>query len=176
VLPGNSSTFELNVNGRRRRFGAGPADRLLDVLRDRLGLTGTKEGCGRGECGSCTILVNGRPVLSCILPVAAVTGAVETIEGVAEEAIRLREAFADLGAFQCGFCTPGEIVRGIALLRSGLPADDAGLRRAVSGNICRCTGYAGIVRALRQAASAGRDPASSAGRSEGLSTRAAGGD
>ena len=130
-----------------------PADlRLLDYLRDTLGLTGTKESCGRGECGACTVLVDGRPILSCITLAARVGGHVETVEGVAEESLALRRAFADRGAFQCGFCTPGQIVRGTALLREGLPDDDAGLRSAMSGNVCRCTGYDGILAAIREAA------------------------
>jgi aerobic-type carbon monoxide dehydrogenase small subunit (CoxS/CutS family) len=128
-----------------------PHERLLDVLRDRFGLTGTKEACGRGECGACTVLVDGVPVLSCITLAARVTGEVATVEGLAEEASTLRAAFAECGAFQCGFCTPGQIVRGTALLRDGLPADDHELRREMSGNVCRCTGYAGIIDALRAA-------------------------
>jgi aerobic-type carbon monoxide dehydrogenase small subunit (CoxS/CutS family) len=134
-------------------IGVAPDERLLDVLRDRLGLLGTKEACGRGECGACTVLVRGRPVLSCLV-LAARAVDVETIEGLRDEAGALREAFADAGAFQCGFCTPGQIVRGVALLRQGLPADDLALRREMSGNICRCTGYAGIMAALRRAAGA----------------------
>ena len=127
-----------------------PDERLLDVLRDRLGLTGTKEGCGRGECGACTVLLDGVPVLSCITLAARVDGEVQTVEQVASEAPDLAAAFADLGGFQCGFCTPGQIVRGQTLLQQGLPADDTELRRAMSGNICRCTGYNGIVDALRR--------------------------
>ena len=129
-----------------------PGTRLIDVLRERVGLTGTKEGCGRGECGACTVLVDGRPVLSCIVLAARVSGAVETVEGLAQESTPLRAAFARRAAFQCGFCTPGQIVRGTALLRRGLPDDEAELRTAISGNICRCTGYEGIVDALRDAA------------------------
>ena len=138
------------VNGRRTELSIEPGDRLLHVLRDRLGLLGAKEACGRGECGACTVLVGGRPVLACLV-LAARADEVETIEGLAAEARPLREAFAEAGAFQCGFCTPGQIVRGVALLREGLPAAEVDLRRAMSGNICRCTGYAGILRALRQA-------------------------
>jgi aerobic-type carbon monoxide dehydrogenase small subunit (CoxS/CutS family) len=140
----------FTVNGRPIEIGVEPDDRLLDVLRDRLGLLGTKESCGRGECGACTVLVRGRPVMSCLV-LAARADSVETIEGLRDEARALREAFADAGAFQCGFCTPGQIVRGIALLREGLPVDDQALRREISGNICRCTGYSGIVGALRLA-------------------------
>jgi aerobic-type carbon monoxide dehydrogenase small subunit (CoxS/CutS family) len=137
----NRQTIELRVE---------PGERLLDVLRDRLGLLGSKQACGRGECGACTVLMRGRPVASCLV-LAVRADEVETIEGLRDEARPLREAFADTGAFQCGFCTPGQIVRGVALLRDGLPADDLELRRAVSGNICRCTGYVGIIRALRVA-------------------------
>jgi aerobic-type carbon monoxide dehydrogenase small subunit (CoxS/CutS family) len=133
-------------------LGVSPDGRLLDVIRGPLGLKGTKEGCGRGECGACTVLVDGRPALACIILASRVTGHVETVEGVADEAEPLRAAFADCGAFQCGFCTPGQIVRGVSLLRDGLPADDTALRRAISGNVCRCTGYVGIVAALRAAA------------------------
>lgn len=139
----------LTVNGRPIEIGIEPDDRLLDVLRDRLGLLGTKEACGRGECGACTVLVRGRPVMSCLV-LAARADEVVTIEGLRDEARALREAFADAGAFQCGFCTPGQIVRGVALLREGLPADDGALRREMSGNLCRCTGYAGILAALRR--------------------------
>jgi aerobic-type carbon monoxide dehydrogenase small subunit (CoxS/CutS family) len=145
----------LKVNGQPLEVGGfGPDERLLDVLRERLGLTGAKEGCGRGECGACTVLLDGEPVLACLTLAARVRGEVETVEGLAEEAGALRAAFADHGAFQCGFCTPGQIVRGVSLLRAGLPDDDLELRRAMSGNICRCTGYTGIVDALRAAGSA----------------------
>jgi aerobic-type carbon monoxide dehydrogenase small subunit (CoxS/CutS family) len=143
----------LIVNGTEflEETDVAPGDRLLDVLRDRLGLSGTKEGCGRGECGACTVLVGGVPVLSCITLAARVSGPVETIEGLTEEASDLASAFADTGGFQCGFCTPGQIVRGVSLLRQGLPATDGELRRAMSGNVCRCTGYNGIIDALRLA-------------------------
>ena len=149
----DSVVLTVNGSGPIEIDGLAPDARLLDVLRDRLGLLGTKESCGRGECGACTVLVDGRAVLSCITLAARVSGQVETIEGVSEESERLRSAFANQGALQCGFCTPGQIVRGTALLREGLPDDDAELRRAMSGNICRCTGYVGIIAALREAAS-----------------------
>ena len=138
------------INGQPTEIWVEPGDRLLEVLRDRLGLLGSKQACGRGECGACTVLVRGRPVMSCLV-LAARADDVETIEGMRDEARPLREAFADAGALQCGFCTPGQIVRGVALLRQGLPADDLELRRQMSGNICRCTGYVGIIRALRVA-------------------------
>lgn len=129
-----------------------PQTRLIDVIRGPAGLTGTKESCGRGECGACTVLVDGRPVLACIVLACRVSGDVETVEGLAEEAAALRRAFARRAAFQCGFCTPGQIVRGVALLRQGIPADERELRHAISGNVCRCTGYEGIVDAIRDAA------------------------
>jgi aerobic-type carbon monoxide dehydrogenase small subunit (CoxS/CutS family) len=143
----------LTVNGVESEVDIEADERLLDVLRDRLGLTGGKKSCGRGECGSCTVLMNGRPVTSCIV-LAARADEVETIEGVAEsaEGLELRRAFADTGAFQCGFCTPGQIVRATALIRDGVPRDESVLRREMSGNICRCTGYAAIVEAVRRAA------------------------
>ncbi|CAN5612847.1 (2Fe-2S)-binding protein [soil metagenome] len=143
--------IEIQVNGSAHPLDVDPGERLLDTLRDRLGLTGTKEACGRGECGACTVLIDGRPVVSCLVLTARTRGAVETVEGVADEALQLRAAFADLGGFQCGFCTPGQIVRGVGLLREGLPPGEEALRRAMSGNICRCTGYVGIIGALRRA-------------------------
>jgi aerobic-type carbon monoxide dehydrogenase small subunit (CoxS/CutS family) len=130
-----------------------PADlRLLDYLRDQCGLVGTKESCGRGECGACTVLVDGKAILSCITLASRVQGHVETIEGVAEESAELRESFARHGAFQCGFCTPGQIVRATAILRGGCPDTDVELRKAMNGNVCRCTGYNGIIAAIREVA------------------------
>ena len=144
----------ISVNGTDADLDIEPGERLLDVLRDRLGLLGSKGACGRGECGACTVIVDGRPVMSCLF-LAARAGRVETIEGVAEEAAGIRRAFADDGGFQCGYCTPGHIVRAVALLRDGIPADEQSLRRAISGNICRCTGYVGITKALRRVGAQG---------------------
>jgi aerobic-type carbon monoxide dehydrogenase small subunit (CoxS/CutS family) len=138
------------VNGSPAELDVAPDTRLLDVLRDRLGLTGTKEACGRGECGACTVLIDGRPRLSCV-ELAARAGHVETVEGLAEESARFREAMARTGGFQCGFCTPGQVVRAVSLLRGGLPRGDAELREAINGNLCRCTGYDAIVAAYRLA-------------------------
>ena len=144
---------QLRVNGQEYELELEPGDRLLDVLRDQLQLRGSKKACGRGECGACTVLESGRPVMSCIS--LAVRGRdVGTIEGVAQSraGLALREAFADAGAFQCGFCTPGQIVRGVALIEEGLPEAEEELRRLISGNICRCTGYMAIVAAIQAAA------------------------
>ena len=138
----------LTVNGRAAEIEIEPGDSLLDVLRDRLRLTGAKEACGRGECGACTVLVGGTPVMSCVALAMLVRGDVTTIEGLADEARDLREAFADAGAFQCGYCTPGQIVRAAALLRQGTPAAEHAVRFEMSGNICRCTGYTQIVDAI----------------------------
>jgi aerobic-type carbon monoxide dehydrogenase small subunit (CoxS/CutS family) len=141
----------LTVNGEQIEVEVRGAESLASVLRDRVGLTGTKIACERGECGACTVLVDGVPRMSCIEPAALVDGAIETIEGVADEIIDLREEFADRGAFQCGFCTPGQLVRATALLREdgARTARDADcVRRQMSGNICRCTGYQAIVSAV----------------------------
>ncbi|MEV7006616.1 (2Fe-2S)-binding protein [Streptosporangium sp. NPDC051022] len=124
-------------------------ERLLDTLRDRLGLRSVKRGCNRGECGACTVLVNSRPVVSCLTLTARVRGQVETAEGLADQSVRLRRAFAQHGAFQCGFCTPGMIVTATALLRDGTPRDEAALRHELAGNICRCTGYQQIIDAIQ---------------------------
>lgn len=136
------------VNGRAAEIDFEPGDSLLDVLRERLRLTGAKEACGRGECGACTVLIDGTPVMSCVTLAALVHGDVTTIEGLADEARDLREAFADAGAFQCGYCTPGQIVRAAALLRQGTLAGEKAVRFEMSGNICRCTGYTQIVDAI----------------------------
>jgi aerobic-type carbon monoxide dehydrogenase small subunit (CoxS/CutS family) len=142
----------MDVNGRVVDVDVTGLVPLSTVLRDQLGLTATKVACGRGECGACTVLVDGRPRMACTTPAALVRGPVWTSEGLAEESRDLREAFAERGAFQCGFCTPGQVVHAVALLRAGLPGDDAERRRHVqrqlSGNLCRCTGYQGIADAV----------------------------
>ncbi len=140
---------DFQLNGAHARCTIRPSDTLLGVLREQFGLTGAKNACGRGECGSCTVLVGGRPVMSCVTLAACVSSPIETIEGLAGEERELREAFADRGAFQCAYCTPGMVMRCVALLRDGLPGSDIALRRALSGNLCRCTGYQGVIDALR---------------------------
>lgn len=146
------SDMTLNINGRVGRYEVAPGEVLLDVLRRQPGLTGTKDACRRGECGACTVLIAGQPVLACLTLAKGVASPVETVEGLADEALAFREALADLGGFQCGYCTSGVVVRAVALLRGGLPRADAELRRQMAGNLCRCTGYLGILDALRLAA------------------------
>jgi carbon-monoxide dehydrogenase small subunit len=139
-------TFTLN--GKRRRVNVHPLKRLLDVLREDCGLTGTKEGCGEGECGACTVLVDGRPVNSCLVPAAhAERTRVTTIEGLRGRH-RLQRAFVEHGGAQCGICTPGMIMAAVPLGRR--PSMDA-IRTALAGNLCRCTGYAAIYRSIRKA-------------------------
>ena len=140
------------MNGRDIDAEVAPGDTLLHVLRDGLRLTGAKEACGRGECGACTVLLDGVPIMSCVMLASLVRGEVTTIEGLAEDARGLRESFADAGAFQCGFCTPGQIVRAAALLRETPSPDERTIREQMSGNICRCTGYTQIVDAVLAAA------------------------
>ena len=143
--------MELEVNGEPVVLPDGDGRSLSTVLRGDLGLTGTKEACGQGECGACTVLMDGRPVMSCVLPAALVAGPVTTIEGLVEGSETLRAAFADTGGFQCGFCTPGQIVRAFAMLEASEgQLDEEAIRRGLTGNICRCTGYAAIVDAIRQ--------------------------
>ena len=146
----------LIVNGSPATIDAAPATRLLDLLRDRLGLIGAKEACGRGDCGACTVLVGDRAVPSCLVLAARVDEPVRTVEGIASDASALREALADMGGLQCGYCTPGLVVRAHQLIESGDcdPSDDE-VRRALAGNFCRCTGYNGVVAAVRRVA-AGR--------------------
>jgi len=145
----------LNVNGKARRVTA-PADAfLIDVLRDRLALTGAKNGCGMGECGACTVLLKGAAVFSCLtLAIEAQGHEITTIEGLARdgELDPIQWAFADAGGVQCGFCTPGMILSARALLDENPRPTEAEVRRALSGNLCRCTGYGKIVEAVLQAA------------------------
>ena len=164
-MPGRmvQQRINLKVNGASHELDVAPGVTLLELLRSRLALRGTKEACGRGECGACTVLIGGTPVLACLSLAVRTRSEVTTIEGLEQECQDLREAFADTGGFQCGFCTPGQIVRGAALLRTGLPADPAEAERIVryeiSGNICRCTGYNGIVDAILRVAGQRRQSA-----------------
>jgi aerobic-type carbon monoxide dehydrogenase small subunit (CoxS/CutS family) len=141
----------LTVNGRTHRLDAAPASTLLDVLREGLGLTGTKEGCAEGECGACTVLIDGRPVDSCLYAAHAASGrAITTVEGVGapDRPSPIQQAMVEAGAVQCGFCTPGFVMTLTALLEENPRPDEAEVRTALAGNLCRCTGYAQIVDAV----------------------------
>jgi aerobic-type carbon monoxide dehydrogenase small subunit (CoxS/CutS family) len=143
-------TISLTVNGQRHSIDAWPMQRLLDVLREGLRLTGTKEGCGEGECGACSILLNGHLVNSCLIPAAQANEAViTTIEGL--ERPGLREAFTAHGGTQCGFCTPGILMAAHALLESTPHPTEPDIRNALAGNLCRCTGYTKIIEAITKA-------------------------
>jgi len=144
--------LELTVNGEVQEVAVKPNDTLLEVVRDKLGLIGTKEACGVGECGACTVLMEGRPVLSCLtLALDAVEQEVTTIEGLStgEDLDPIQESFIQYGAVQCGFCTPGMILTAKELLDRDKNPGEAQIREAISGNLCRCTGYAKIVEAVQ---------------------------
>jgi carbon-monoxide dehydrogenase small subunit len=143
--------MNLRVNGKKRKVDVPPMKRLLDVLREDLGLTGTKEGCGEGECGACTVLVDGVPVNSCLVPVCQAEGArVITVEGLADNGhlSRLQKAFLDCGGAQCGACTPGMLVAA-SVLRHEATREEIAV--ALAGNLCRCTGYVKIFDAVEKA-------------------------
>ncbi|MCX6100536.1 MAG: (2Fe-2S)-binding protein [Candidatus Bipolaricaulota bacterium] len=147
--------IRFRLNGREVEIEADADARLLDVLREDLHLTGTKEGCGEGECGACTVLLDGQPVNSCLLLAPQADGCdVVTIEGLAEGAHLhpIQEAFVEEGAVQCGFCTPGFILATYALLRANPEPTDEEILTALEGNLCRCTGYSRILAAVRRAA------------------------
>ena len=149
------SITELDVNGITQRVNASSERSLLSVLRDDLDLTGTKYGCGEGQCGACTVLLDGEPVRSCITPVSKAAGKrITTIEGLEREGRLhpLQEAFLEVGAFQCGYCTPGMIMSGTSLLRKNPNPTAAEIVHAMQGNICRCGTYPRIVAAVRMAA------------------------
>jgi carbon-monoxide dehydrogenase small subunit len=144
------------VNGETHEMMVEPNMLLLNVLREELGLTGVKYGCGIGQCGSCTVLVNGEPILSCLTLAVAVDGAqILTIEGLAQPdgtLDPLQEAFLDRSAVQCGFCTPGMILMGRDLLNKNPNPTESEIREYIKGNMCRCTGYTSIVRAIKSCA------------------------
>ena len=151
----------LTVNGEAKTVSAYPMERLLDVLREKLGLTGTKEGCGEGECGSCSILMDGLLVNSCLIPVLQAKDAqIVTIEGLAAHGRlhALQKSFLECGAAQCGICTPGMILAAIHLLGKTPQPNLEQIREGLSGNLCRCTGYLQIFDAVAKAASSERQP------------------
>jgi xanthine dehydrogenase YagT iron-sulfur-binding subunit len=149
----------LRVNGHDHRVAIDARVTLLDLLRERLHLTGTKKGCNFGECGACTVHLDGRRVNACMVLAASVEGReVTTIEGLAKDGVLhpVQQAFIDHDGFQCGFCTPGQIMSAVALIAEGHTRSDAEIREWMSGNLCRCSAYVQIVEAVKAAASGGR--------------------
>jgi len=149
-------TFTLN--GKLITVTADPSSRLLDILRENLGLTAVKEGCGEGECGACSVLKDGKLVNSCIVPMGTAQGVeIITLEGIrdTEEGQCIIESFAESGAVQCGFCTPGMVMASAALLRENSKPNELQIREALSGNLCRCTGYNMLISGIQLAAKRG---------------------
>ena len=149
-----AAALELNVNGHRRALTLDPRTTLLDALREGLQLTGAKKGCDHGQCGACTVLADGRRVLSCLTLAASVRGPILTIEGLAPPGGPLhpmQQAFIDADAFQCGYCTPGQILSAVACVGEGHAGTDEEVREYMSGNLCRCGAYPHIVAAVRSA-------------------------
>ena len=148
-------TTDITVNGRLRTVSVPPMKRLLDVLREDLNLTGTKEGCGEGECGACSVIVDGLVINSCLVPVCQVNGAsVLTVEGLARDGRLdpLQQAFLECGGAQCGICTPGMLIAARALLDQSAHPSREEIKVAIAGNLCRCTGYVRIIDAIERAA------------------------
>ena len=147
--------IELTINGMKRKVETTASTRLLDLIRDDLHLTGTKEGCGKGECGACTVIMNGELVVSCLILAPQSDGTViTTIEGIGngDRLDLIQEAFIETGAVQCGFCTPGMILAVKKLLEENPHPDEEEIKRGISGNLCRCTGYQKIFDAIKLAA------------------------
>jgi len=147
--------IRLKVNDEEYQLEVGPQELLLDVIRDRLNLTGTKRGCDTGDCGACTIIMDGRAVNSCLILAVETDGKeILTIEGLAKNGTLhpLQETFVEYGAIQCGFCTPGMILSAKALLDENPAPSEGEIRRAIAGNLCRCTGYTKIVQAIKACA------------------------
>ena len=150
----SAQVIEFQVNGESRRLEVFPMARLLDVLREQLQLTGTKEGCGEGECGACTVIIDGQIVNSCLVPVAQIVGCdVTTIEGIAENSNlhAVQQAFIDHGGAQCGICTPGMILAAVDLLKRNPEPTENDIRNGLAGNLCRCTGYMKIFESVVRA-------------------------
>jgi aerobic-type carbon monoxide dehydrogenase small subunit (CoxS/CutS family) len=162
----------FKLNGKNTALDVSGGERLIDLLRERLGLFGTKEGCGKGECGACTVLLNGAPVCSCLLLSSQIVGReITTIEGLArgDKLHPVQAAFADAGAVQCGFCTPGIVLSAVALLNDNPEPSREEIKKALAGNLCRCTGYKKIFEAVELAAtnmkrSGGRGTSARSGR------------
>jgi len=153
---GPGSAYRFTLNGELREVTVPGMRRLLDVVREDLGLTGTKEGCGEGECGACTVIVDGLVVDACLVPVCQVDGSeVRTVEGLSEAESAalnpLQQAFLEYGGAQCGICTPGMLMAAQAYLDDGGSSDEGDIREAIAGNLCRCTGYTKIIDAIEAA-------------------------
>lgn len=150
----SKTAFDFTVNGHPQHVEAFPMARLLDVLREDLKLTGTKEGCGEGECGACTVIIDGQIVNSCLVPVAQASGTeITTIEGVAHEdqLHAVQQAFIDYGGAQCGICTPGMVLAAVDLLQHNPRPTEVDIRTGLAGNLCRCTGYMKIFESVVRA-------------------------
>ena len=150
----NTIRVTCMVNSVSRTIDVYPMARLLDVLREQLHLTGTKEGCGEGECGACTVLIDGRMVNSCLVPVAQINGTqITTIEGIAsgDQLHAVQQAFIDCGGAQCGICTPGMVLAAVNLLERNPNPTESDIRNGLAGNLCRCTGYMKIFESVVQA-------------------------
>jgi xanthine dehydrogenase YagT iron-sulfur-binding subunit len=155
--PKSGDKIRLTINGQPQEIDADPRITVLDALRERLNLTGTKKGCDHGQCGACTVLIDGRRVLSCLTLAAAASGAqITTIEGLAkgDELHPVQAAFIKHDAFQCGYCTPGQICSAVGLIKEGRARTDADIREQMSGNLCRCGAYVNIVAAVKEAMAA----------------------
>jgi aerobic-type carbon monoxide dehydrogenase small subunit (CoxS/CutS family) len=155
--PAEPGSYRFTLNGEAREVVAPGMRRLLDVIREDVGLTGTKEGCGEGECGACSVIVDGLVVDSCLVPVCQVDGTdIRTVEGLNDpetgELSTLQRAFLETGGAQCGICTPGMLMAAQAYLDAGGGSDETDIRTAIAGNLCRCTGYTKIIDAIEQAA------------------------
>jgi carbon-monoxide dehydrogenase small subunit len=156
-----SQVISIEVNGETHEVTVRPRHMLVEVLRERIGLTGTKDGCEQGVCGSCTVLLDGRPTLACLTLAVECDGRkVRTVEGLAEgeKVSPIQQAFLDQGAVQCGFCTPGMLMSATALLEKNPQPSLPEIKKALEGNLCRCTGYNTIVAAVRQASGQGAEP------------------
>ena len=154
-------TFRFVLNSVKRAIDAPPMKRLLDVLREELRLTGTKEGCGEGECGACSVIVDGEVINSCLVPVCQVNGSsILTVEGLARDGRLdpLQQAFLECGGAQCGICTPGMLIAARALLDVNTHPSRDDIKEAIAGNLCRCTGYVKIIDAIEQASDNGQQP------------------